>query len=236
MLTIELQGVISEKEAEIRASLARLDDAVNSSRPLSSEDIATLRRQLEDTSSMVLEQSQRSKQVSEENEILARRKDELESRLSALESEYEELLDKTIAEDELADRANVQDIKVNSSFLFPRRLTDSCMMLQSKLETQYAMKLEASINDGVDLKQQLELKAQENKNLATSLSSLREANSELEVRRVTFSSPYSTDQRFRISAGVQDHCRRNRRRKESRRVCQGDGASTQDDGRFDGRV
>ena len=52
------------------------------------------------------------------------------------------------------------------------------------------MKLEAALNDGVDLKQQLELKAQENKNLSTSLISLREANSELEVRSPAPSSSF----------------------------------------------
>ena len=107
-----MQGVISEKEAEIRASLARLDDAVNSDRPLSSNDIATLRRQLEDSSAMVLEQSHRSEQVLEENEILMRRRDELETRLATLDSDYKELLDRTIDDDELADGATVQNLKV----------------------------------------------------------------------------------------------------------------------------
>lgn len=83
---------MSEKEAEIRASLARLDEAVSSDRPLSQDDISMLRRQLEDSHVLVREQTDRSKQVQEENEILMRRKDELEGRLATLESEYEELL------------------------------------------------------------------------------------------------------------------------------------------------
>lgn len=79
------------------------------------------------------EQQDRSKNVLEENEILLRRKHELEGRLTTLELEYEELLggysfveggfdtdasegaDKTIQEDEQADSnlsANLQDIKV----------------------------------------------------------------------------------------------------------------------------
>ena len=83
---------MSEKEAEIRASLARLDDAVSSDRALSQEDLAFLRRQLEESHILVREEHDKSKQVHEENEILTRRKDELEQRLGALESEYEELL------------------------------------------------------------------------------------------------------------------------------------------------
>lgn len=91
-LTIDSQGGMSEKEAEIRASLARLDEAVNSDQPLSQEDISMLRRQLEDSHVLVREQQDRSKQVMEENEILVRRKEELEGRLATLETEYEELL------------------------------------------------------------------------------------------------------------------------------------------------
>ena len=92
VLTLGTQGGMSEKEAEIRASLARLDEAVSSDRPLSQDDISVLRRQLEDSHVLVREQTDRSKQVQEENEILMRRKDELEGRLATLETEYEELL------------------------------------------------------------------------------------------------------------------------------------------------
>lgn len=158
------QNGISEKEAEMRASLSRLDDAVTSDRPLSQDDISLLRRQLEDSHALVREQQDKSKQVLEENEILVRRKDELETRLATLETEYEELLDKTIQEDERADSslaANVQDIK-------------------SKLEAQFAMKLESALSDASDLKQQLELKAQENKSISASLEALRGTNAELE--------------------------------------------------------
>lgn len=87
-----LQGGLSERESEIRASLARLDDAANADKPLSPDDIATLRRQLEDTTVSLREQQEKAKQVHEENDLLTRRRDELEQRLSALEQEYEELL------------------------------------------------------------------------------------------------------------------------------------------------
>jgi len=87
-----LQGGLSEKEAEIRASVARLDEAAQSSQPLSADDLAHLRRQLEDSSVIVREQQDKSKQIGEENELLLRRRDELEQRLATLEQEYEELL------------------------------------------------------------------------------------------------------------------------------------------------
>ncbi|KDE06743.1 kinesin heavy chain [Microbotryum lychnidis-dioicae p1A1 Lamole] len=154
-------GGMSEKEAEIRASLARLDEASTAEQPLSAEDLTTLRRQLEDSHSLVREHQERSKRTQEENEILTRRKDELEARLAGLEAEYEELLDKSLIEDERGAEADVQEIK-------------------HKLETQYAMKLEAAVHDASDLRQQLELKSNEVKTLTASTESLRSANAELE--------------------------------------------------------
>lgn len=97
-LVMILQGGMSDKEAEIRASLARLDDAFDSNQPLTSEDISVLRRQLEDSHALVRESQDRSKQVSEENEILVRRREELEHRLAGLETEYEELLGRSFFE------------------------------------------------------------------------------------------------------------------------------------------
>ncbi|BGP25185.1 hypothetical protein JCM10295v2_004105 [Rhodotorula toruloides] len=154
-------GGLSERESEIRASLARLDDAVNSDKPLSPDDIATLRRQLEDTTVSLREQQDKSKQVHEENDLLTRRRDELEQRLGTLEQEYEELLDKTVADEERANADHVQDIR-------------------NKLEAQYAMKLDAALNDADDLKQQIELKSQEVKNVNAKLEQARAANLELE--------------------------------------------------------
>lgn len=54
--------------------------------------------------------------------------------------------------------------------------------LQSKLEAQYASKRDAASTEISDLKQQLELKVQENRNLAVTVDSLKGANEELKVR------------------------------------------------------
>lgn len=55
------------------------------------------------------------------------------------------------------------------------------MGVQNKLETQYVLKLESAHNEVGDLKQQLELKAQENKSVHNIVDSLRDTNAELEV-------------------------------------------------------
>ncbi|BGP55956.1 hypothetical protein JCM8202_005098 [Rhodotorula sphaerocarpa] len=161
MLAGFASGGLSEAEADIRATLTRLEDASSSDKALTPEELATVRRQLEESTLSLREQSERSKQTHEENLHLAKRKEELEQRLLTLEQEYEELLDKTMADEEHTDADHVQDIR-------------------NKLEAQYAMKLEAAVNDANDLKQQLELRNQEVKAAQAGLEQLRTANAELE--------------------------------------------------------
>lgn len=88
---VQQQGAFSEKDEQLRQILAKLDsiDAVGS---LSPEDLTTIRRQLSEGQSMVRETVDRLRQSQEENEMVTRRRDELEARVAALETEYEELL------------------------------------------------------------------------------------------------------------------------------------------------
>ena len=66
------------------------DDGATSS--LTHEDIVTVRRQLAEGQALIRETVDRLRQTQEENEMHARRRDELEGRIATLESEYEELL------------------------------------------------------------------------------------------------------------------------------------------------
>jgi kinesin family protein 5 len=64
---------------------------------------------------LVSEQQDRLRQAHEESELLSRRRDELEGRLNNLESEYEELLDKTIGDEERNGNdmsETIQELKV----------------------------------------------------------------------------------------------------------------------------
>lgn len=78
----------------MRQILAKLDaiDSDEAVSTLSHEDIVSLRRRLADTQTLIRETVDRLRQVQEENEMHQRRRDELESRIAALEAEYEELL------------------------------------------------------------------------------------------------------------------------------------------------
>jgi kinesin family protein 5 len=78
----------------MRQIIAKLD-AIESdpeAPSLTTEDVTQLRRQLAEGQSLVRETVDRLRQKQEESDLLTRRKDELESRLSTLEAEYEELL------------------------------------------------------------------------------------------------------------------------------------------------
>ena len=85
------QGAFSEKDEQLRQILMKLDsiDAVGS---LTAEDLTAVRRQLSEGQSLVRETVDRLRQSQEENEMITRRRDELEARVAALETEYEELL------------------------------------------------------------------------------------------------------------------------------------------------
>jgi kinesin family member 5 len=86
------QGAFSEKDEQLRTILNKLESLDNDSGTLSAEELTAIRRQLTDNQNMVRETVDRLRQSQEQNELIARRKDELESRVVALETEYEELL------------------------------------------------------------------------------------------------------------------------------------------------
>lgn len=59
---------------------------------MTADDATQIRRQLAEGQSLVRESVDRLRQKQEESDLITRRKDELESRLSTLEADYEELL------------------------------------------------------------------------------------------------------------------------------------------------
>lgn len=87
------QGAFSEKDEQLRQILSKLDGVdQNSSDLLTQGDLTTIRRQLQEGQTMLRETVDRLRQSQEENEMISRRRDELEARVTALESDYEELL------------------------------------------------------------------------------------------------------------------------------------------------
>ncbi|KAF9792784.1 kinesin heavy chain [Thelephora terrestris] len=165
MAKFDTQGTFSEKDEQLRTILAKLDAIDNESgvSGLTVEDVTALRRQLHDGQNLIRETLDRLRQSQEESEMNARRRDEIETRFATLETEYEELIEKTIHDEETSDVD----------------LAESMADLRNKLEAQYAAKRQAHESEVQDLKQQLELKANEIRSLSTTIDSLKSVNEEL---------------------------------------------------------
>ncbi|EIM90052.1 kinesin heavy chain [Stereum hirsutum FP-91666 SS1] len=165
MAQFDAQGTFSEKDEQLRQILAKLDtiDSETGVSTLTVEDITQVRRQLAEGQSLIRETVDRLRQKQEEGDMTTRRKDELESRLASLEAEYEELLEKTIHDEETS---NVD-------------IGETMAELKNKLEAQYAAKRDAHVGEVADLKQQIEMKSNEIRSLNASIDSLKGVNEEL---------------------------------------------------------
>uniref|UniRef100_A0A1D1YRB6 Kinesin-like protein n=1 Tax=Anthurium amnicola TaxID=1678845 RepID=A0A1D1YRB6_9ARAE len=165
---LDPSGVISKKEQQIRDTLLKLETiGSDNSSPLTMEELSTLRRELSDSKSLVSAHEQTINELHYENEHLTRKRDELEIRLTTLELEYEELLDKTIAEEE----ANNNNIDT----------TESIAELRGKLEAQFVAKKEVQQKEIDELKQELEKKNEELHKLNSTLADLKRVNEELQT-------------------------------------------------------
>lgn len=94
MAKFDTQGAFSEKDEQLRELLAKLEEIDSDAdvTKLSADDTTAIRRQLADGQTLLRETVDRLRHTQEENEVIIRRRDELEERVRQLEEEYEELL------------------------------------------------------------------------------------------------------------------------------------------------
>jgi hypothetical protein len=87
---------MSERDEQLRAMVSKLDgiDAEEGVTSLTLEDVQYVRRQLVDGQNIMQDAIDRLRQVQEENEMISRRRDELEQRLAVVEADYEDLFGK----------------------------------------------------------------------------------------------------------------------------------------------
>jgi len=167
MMELDPSGAISAKEKQIRDTLLKLESLDgDSTATLTIEELATLRRELSESRSLVSQLEQTISELHNENEHLTRKRDELEIRLTALELEYEELLDKTIAEEEASSNVDIQE---------------TIQELRSKLESQYAAKKELQHKEMEEMKADMEKKTEELHKLHASVAELKRANEDLQT-------------------------------------------------------
>lgn len=165
---LDPSGVISKKEQQIRDTLHKLETiGGENNTTLTVEELSTLRRELADSKNLVAQHEQTINELHYENEHLTRKRDELEIRLTTLELEYEELLDKTIAEEEANNNIDI---------------TETIAELRGKLEASFVAKKEVQQKEIDELKQELEKKNEELHKLNSALADLKRANEELQVK------------------------------------------------------
>ncbi|CAG8457193.1 6083_t:CDS:10 [Paraglomus brasilianum] len=163
---LDPNGAISQKEKQIRDTLKKFDSLdTDGKATLTVEELAAIRRKLTESETTITQHEQTIAELNYENEHLTRKRDEADIRLQTLELEYEELLDRTIAEEE-----------ANSSI----DIGETIQELRSKLEAQYAAKKDVQQKEIDELRQELERKNEELHKISSSLSDLKREKEDLQ--------------------------------------------------------
>lgn len=157
-------GAIDAKQTAIRETIESLQN-MEGDGVLSQSEVITLRSELAEMRTLREAQEASMDQIKRENETLIRRRDEMEARLTSLELEYEELLDKTIAEEEHGQEQVVESIQE----------------LRNKVEAQYAAKRELQQKELDEYKTLVEEKSKDILTHQATIADLRRRNEELEA-------------------------------------------------------
>jgi kinesin family protein 5 len=103
MSSFDVSNEMNEKERLIRDALVKLELDGNG---LTVDELVSLRRDLTDSRVLVEQHTKTIELLTEEKDTIEKKKLDLETRFATLEQEYEELLDKTIAEEEAQVQKN----------------------------------------------------------------------------------------------------------------------------------
>ncbi|KAI8875976.1 kinesin heavy chain [Backusella circina FSU 941] len=166
MFKLDPSGEINEKERQIRDSLHKIESEGHGA--FSMDELVSLRRDLAESKILLDQHTMTIQDLTQDRDTLDQKKIELESRLSHLEQEYEELLDKTINEEETVAQKNAD-------------IEDTLSTVKSKLEAQYASKKQTHQNEIEDLKKEISEKNENLHKLTASVSDLKDANDKLQA-------------------------------------------------------
>ncbi|KAJ8660276.1 kinesin heavy chain [Lichtheimia ornata] len=151
---------INEKERQIRDALSKLDGD-----NISTDELVALRRELAESNVLVDQHTKTINDLHFEKEAIERKKNDLEARVAGLEKDYEELLHKTIAQEESGTKAKneqmVSDIK-------------------SKMEATHLAQKEAHQKEIDELKKELDLKSETRERISNAMVDLKAAIEELQ--------------------------------------------------------
>ncbi|KAF9347393.1 hypothetical protein BGX26_001096 [Mortierella sp. AD094] len=163
MADLDPSGEISAKEAQLRETLFKLESPAG----LTPEETIALRKEIASSRSIIEQHEQTISELNNENATLTSKRDALELRLQAAELEYEELLDKTIADEEANSSINV---------------LETISELRTKVEAQYAAKRDQAQEEIEELKKEVTRRSEEIQRLNISVTELRRGNEELKER------------------------------------------------------
>ncbi|KAJ1948611.1 hypothetical protein IWQ62_006868, partial [Dispira parvispora] len=169
MAEIDPSGVLSKEDGQLHEALASLsvDPATNGVTERSGlADPTALQTQLANKSTELGELQKVIDGLRTENETLSQKCIDLESRFTGLELEYEELLDRTIAEEE-----------ANADF----DIAETIQELKNRLEAQYSSKRDQLARELEAARTDRDLKAQENSTLQASIVELKQVIQELKA-------------------------------------------------------
>lgn len=160
MADLDPSGEISAKEAQLRETLFKFESPAG----LSVEETIAIRKEIAQSRTIIEQHEQTISELNNENASLTQKRDTLEMRLQAAELEYEELLDKTIADEE-----------ANSSI----DVLETISELRTKVEAQYAAKRDQAQQEIEDLKQEVARRNEDIQKLSINATELRRGNEEL---------------------------------------------------------
>ncbi|KAG0371856.1 hypothetical protein BGX24_001071 [Mortierella sp. AD032] len=160
MANLDPSGEISAKEAQLRETLFKFESPAG----LSAEETIAIRKEIAQSRTIIEQHEQTISELNNENASLTQKRDTLEMRLQAAELEYEELLDKTIADEE-----------ANSSI----DVLETISELRTKVEAQYAAKRDQAQQEIEDLKQEVTRRNEDIQKLSINVTELRRGNEEL---------------------------------------------------------
>lgn len=153
MAGFDLGGdVFSDKERMIREVIERLDlleENSVSGEEITRDDLKDLRAKLLETQGIIRQAELSLNERSDEQEMAQRRREELENRLLAVEREYEELLEKNLTDDDIAD-------------------------VKGKLEQAYLSKQSVEVQMLEDLKREMVKKNEDNEKLKASVEEFQQ--------------------------------------------------------------
>ncbi|EIE85769.1 kinesin heavy chain [Rhizopus delemar RA 99-880] len=165
MSGFDVSNEISEKERQIRDAIIRLELDGND---LTVDELVSLKRDLFDSRVLVEQHTKIIDNLIQEKQAIEQKKLEFEAKFANLEREYEEFLDRTIAEEEFQIQKSID-------------VDETLGTLKAKLEHQFVAKKEIQQREIDRLRLELEHITSEHSKLSMTINELKAANNQLQT-------------------------------------------------------